>query len=76
VEPWIGNLPMLNEDEDLDQMSPDRLRELQQEVLSLIEEIGSRDGSVDPNAAEEIRELDELLGEIETRLNGSETGEP
>lgn len=66
---------MLNEDEDLDQMSPDRLRELQQEVLSLIEEIGSRDGSVDPNAAEEIRELDELLGEIETRLNGSETGE-
>jgi hypothetical protein len=67
---------MLNEDEDLDQMSPDRLRELQQEVLSLIEEIGSRDGSVDPNAAEEIRELDELLGEIETRLNGSETGEP
>ena len=67
---------MLNEDEDLDQMSPDRLRALQQEVLSLIEEIGSRDGSVDPNAAEEIRELDELLEEIETRLNGSETGEP
>jgi hypothetical protein len=67
---------MLNEDEDLDQMSPDRLRALQQEVLNLIEEIGSRDGSVDPNAAEEIRELDELLEEIEIRLNGSETGEP
>jgi hypothetical protein len=70
-----GNLPMQNEDEDLDQMSPDRLRELQQEVLSLIEEIGSRDGSVDPNAAEEIQELDELLEEIEIRLS-SETSEP
>ncbi len=65
---------MLNDDEDLDQMTPDRLRELQQEVLSLIEEIGSRDGSVDPNVADEIRELDELLQEIEARLSATETG--
>ena len=66
---------MLNDDEDLDQMSPERLRELQQEVLLLIEEIGSRDGAVDPNAAEEIKELDELLAEIEDRLSGPATGE-
>ena len=32
---------MLDEDEDLDQMSPERLRELKQEVLLRIEEIGS-----------------------------------
>jgi len=66
---------MLNDEEDLDQMSPERLRELQQEVLLLIEEIGSRDGAVEPNAAEEIRELDELLAEIEDRLSGPAAGE-
>lgn len=66
---------MLNDDEDLDQMSPERLRQLQREVLGLIEEIGSRDGAVDPNAAEEIRELDELLAEIEDRLSGPAAGE-
>ena len=63
---------MLNEDEDLDDMTPERLRELQQEVLGLIEEIGSRDGVADPNVAEEIQELDELLKEIEERLAGPE----
>ena len=57
---------MLNDDEDLDQMSPNRLRALQQEVLSRIEEIGSHDGAVDPDVAEEIRKLDDLLEEIES----------
>jgi hypothetical protein len=51
-------LPMLNDDEDLDQMSPERLRELQDEVLRLIEEIGSRDGALDPDVAKEIQMLD------------------
>ena len=66
---------MLNDDEDLDQMSPERLRELRQEVLLRIEETGSRDGAVDPDVAVEIRELDELLAEIEERLGGPATGE-
>ena len=61
---------MLDDDEDLDQMSPDRLRELKDEVLSLIEEIGSRDASVEPERAEEIQRLDGLLKEIEDRLGG------
>jgi hypothetical protein len=64
---------MMNDDEDLDQMSPERLRQLQQEVLLLIEEIGSRDGAVDPNAAQEIDRLDDLLEEIESRLAGPGT---
>jgi hypothetical protein len=66
---------MLNDDEDLDQMSPERLRELRQEVLLRIEETGSRDGAVDPDVADEIRELDKLLAEIEERLGGPATGE-
>ncbi|MGO8798725.1 MAG: hypothetical protein ACLQJL_06535 [Roseiarcus sp.] len=67
---------MLNDDEDLDQMSPERLRALQQEVLALIEEIGTRDGAVDPDAAAEIQELDELLKEIEDRLASPGTSAP
>ena len=66
---------MLNDDEDLDQMSPERLRELRQEVLLRIEETGSRDGAVDPDVADEIRELDKLLAEIEERLGRPATGE-
>jgi hypothetical protein len=66
-------LAIQSDDEDLDQMSPERLRALQREVLDLIEEIGSRDGAVDPNAATEIAKLDDLLKEIEDRLSGSET---
>jgi hypothetical protein len=61
---------MPDDDEDLDQMSPERLRALQREVLDLIEEIGSRGGSVDPDAAAEIARLDDLLKEIEERLSG------
>ena len=68
-------MPGDNDEEDLDAMSPDRLRALRDEVVSLIEEIGSRDGAVEPNSAEEISELDELLEEIETRLAGPETSE-
>jgi hypothetical protein len=64
---------MLNDDEDLDQMSPERLRELKAEVLSLIEAIGSRDASVDPAVPDEIRKLDDLLKEIEDRLSGPAT---
>lgn len=67
---------MLNDDEVLDQMSPERLRALQQEVLALIEEIGTRDGAVDPDAAAEIQELDELLKEIEDRLASPGTSAP
>jgi hypothetical protein len=67
---------MPDDDEDLDQMSPERLRALQQEVLLRIEEIGSRDGAVDPDVAKEIETLDELLKEIEDRLSGSETKTP
>jgi hypothetical protein len=66
---------MLDDDEDLDQMSPERLRELQDEVLRLIEEIGSRDGALDPDVAKEIQMLDDLLEEIEDRLSGPATGE-
>ena len=66
---------MLNDDEDLDQMSPERLRELKREVLLRIEETGSRDGAVDPDVADEISELDKLLAEIEERLGGPATGE-
>jgi len=65
--------PPLDDDEDLDQMSPERLRELKQEVLLRIEEIGSRDASVEPERADEIKELDDLLNEIEERLSGPET---
>src|ERR1700690_3099427 len=61
---------MLDDDEDLDQMSPERLRELKQEVLLRIEEIGSRDASVEPEPADEIKELEDLLNEIEERLSG------
>ena len=67
---------MLNDDEDLDDISPERLRALQQEVLALIEEIGTRDGAVDPDAAAEIQELDELLKEIEDRLASPGTSAP
>ena len=63
---------MLDDDEDLDQMSPERPRELKQEVLLRIEEIGSRDASVEPERADEIKELDDLLNEIEERLSGPE----
>ena len=61
---------MPDDDEDLDRMSPERLRALQREVLDLIEEIGSRAGAVDPDAAKEIARLDDLLKEIEERLSG------
>ena len=64
-----------DDEEDLDAMSPDRLRALRDEVLSHIEEIGSRDGAVDPDAPEEIRKLDALLAEIEGRLAGPETSQ-
>ena len=64
---------MQDDDEDLDQMSPERLRALQREVLDLIEEIGSRGGSVEPDAAKEIARLDDLLKEIEARLSGPAT---
>jgi uncharacterized protein YaaN involved in tellurite resistance len=67
---------MPGDDEDLDQMSPDRLRALQQEVLNRIEEIGSRDGAADPNVAEEIRQLDDLLQEIDARLGERGTDAP
>jgi uncharacterized protein YaaN involved in tellurite resistance len=67
---------MPGDDEDLDQMSPDRLRALQQEVLNRIEEIGSRDGAADPNVAEEIRQLDDLLQEIDARLGERRTDAP
>src|SRR5580658_8609622 len=73
VRPSRRSLPMLDDDEDLDQMSPERLRELKQEVLLRIEEIGSRDASVEPERADEIKELDDLLNEIEERLSGPET---
>jgi hypothetical protein len=46
---------------------------LKQEVLLRIEEIGSRDASVEPERADEIKELDDLLKEIEERLSGPET---
>jgi hypothetical protein len=65
-----GGLPVLDDDEDLDQMSLERLRELKQEVLLRIEQIGSRDASVEPERADEIQELDDLLKEIEERLSG------
>jgi hypothetical protein len=64
---------MLDDEEDLDQMSPERLRDLKQEVLLRIEDIGSRDASVEPERAEEIQELDDLLKEIEERLSGPVT---
>jgi hypothetical protein len=67
---------MLDDDEDLDQMSPERLRALQQEVLLRIEEIGTHDGAVDPDVAQEIAKLDDLLKEIEDRLNGPGTETP
>ena len=67
---------MPNDEEDLDQMSPERLRELQQEGLLLIEEIGTRDGAADPDVATEIETLDELLKEIEDRLSGPEAETP
>jgi uncharacterized protein YaaN involved in tellurite resistance len=60
---------MMDDHEDLDQMSPERLRELKQEVLLRIEEIGSRDASVEPERDDEIKELDELLQDIEERLS-------
>ena len=63
---------MLNDDEDLNTMSAERLRELRDEVTSLIEQIGTRDVSVDPHAHEEIDELDELLEAIEERLSDLE----
>jgi hypothetical protein len=66
-------LPVLDDDEDLDQMSPERLRELKQEVLLRIEDIGSRDAAVEPERADEIQELDDLLKEIEERLSGPVT---
>ena len=64
---------MLDDEEDLDQMSPERLRDLKQEVLLRIEDIGSRDASVEPERADEIQELDDLLKEIEERLSGPVT---
>jgi hypothetical protein len=64
---------MLDDDEDLDDMSTERLRALQQEVLLRIEEIGTHDGAVDPDVAEEIAKLDDLLQEIEDRLNGPDS---
>jgi hypothetical protein len=64
---------MLDDDEDLDQMSPERLRELKKEVLLRIEDLGSRDLSVEPERADEIQELDDLLKEIEERLSGPAT---
>ena len=67
---------MPDDDEDLDQMSPERLRELQQEVILRIEEIGTHDGAIDPDVAKEIETLDELLKEIEDRLSGPETATP
>jgi hypothetical protein len=66
-------LPVLDDDEDLDQMSPERLRDLKQEVLLRIEDIGSRDAAVEPERADEIQELDDLLKEIEERLSGPVT---
>ena len=67
---------MLDDDEDLDQMSAERLRALQQQVLLRIEEIGTHDGAVDPDVAQEIAKLDDLMKEIEDRLNGPETETP
>jgi len=57
--------------DDLDAMSLDELRKLKEEVLSRIEEIGSHSDDVDPEKAEEIKMLDDLLREIEERLGGA-----
>jgi hypothetical protein len=65
---------MLNDDEDLDQMSPDQLRALRDEVLNRIESVGSQDAAVNPDGAEEIGKLDLLLQEIEGRLSRSVPG--
>jgi len=46
---------VLDDDEDLDQMSLERLRELKQEVLLRIEDIGSRDAAVEPERARHDR---------------------
>jgi hypothetical protein len=62
---------MLNDDEDLDHMSPDQLRALRDDVLSRIESVGSQDAALNPDGAEEIEKLDVLLQEIEARLSRS-----
>jgi hypothetical protein len=65
---------MPDDDEDLDQMSPDQLRALRDELLIRIETVGSQDAALNPDGAEQIRTLDVLLQEIENRLSGPETG--
>ena len=61
-------MPGDNDTDDLDKMTPDQLRALKQEVLLRIEEDGSLSSSSNRMAAEDIRQLDELLNDIEVRL--------
>jgi hypothetical protein len=65
---------MMNDDDDLDKMSPEQLRDLKQEVLLRIETVGSQSADLNPGGAEEIRKLDDLLREIEIRLSGFDAG--
>jgi len=59
---------MPDDDDDLDKMSADELRKLKQDVLLRIEEDGSLDSSTNSLASGDIRQLDELLADIEERL--------
>jgi hypothetical protein len=69
---------MSNDNDDLDEMNIDRLRELKQEVLSRIEATGKRIGTLDQkiDGAEEIRKYYDFLKDIEARLDVYEKGAP
>ena len=67
---------MSNDDDDLDEMSPDQLRELKQEMHSRIEAIGILTGALNQKIedAEKIRKYYDFLKDIEAKLATYEKG--
>ncbi len=69
-------MPDDDDNDDLDAMTADQLRALKQEVLLRIEEDGALSSASNSMAAEDIRQLDELLEDIEVRLAELDEADP
>ena len=69
---------MPNDNTDLDQMLPNDLRNLKQEVLTRIASMGLETGTLEQQiiGAYTIRKLHELLKDIEAAIQNHEKGEP
>jgi hypothetical protein len=69
---------MSNDNADLEQMLPNDLRNLKQEVLTRIASMGVETGTLEQKiiGAYTIRKLHEFLKDIEAAIQNHEKGEP